>query len=113
MVRLTMLLLIALLLGHGHGPGTPDTKPPVESTATAEDIWKSRCKGCHKETGEGSQEKKVPDFRDATWQSKHSDDKIRESILNGEADTKMKAFKGKMTDAQLDAIIKYIRAFKQ
>lgn len=113
MVPLTMLILIALLLGHGHGPGTPDTKPPVEATATAEEIWKSRCKGCHKETGEGSKEKKVPDFREATWQSKHTDDDIRSTILNGEADTKMHGFKDKMTDAQLNALVAFIRSLKK
>jgi mono/diheme cytochrome c family protein len=111
-----MLPLLALLLAHGgheSKPGKPDPKPPVEETATAADIWKARCKGCHKEDGRGNAEKKVPDLTGAKWQSKHSDDDVRAAIEDGFADTKMNAFKGKMTAAQLDALIAFIRELKK
>jgi mono/diheme cytochrome c family protein len=108
-----MLLLVALLLGHSHGPNTPDNKPPLEPTATAEEIWTSRCKGCHKADGVGSKQKKVPDFTSEAWQSKHADTDVRAAIENGVADTKMHAYKTKMTSEQIDALVTFIRAFKK
>jgi mono/diheme cytochrome c family protein len=108
-----MFLLLALLLGHSHGPNTPDTKPAVEPTATTEDIWAARCKGCHKADGTGNKEKKVPDLTSAAWQSKHEDADIKTTIENGVADTKMHAYKTKMTSEQVDGLVTFIRSFRK
>jgi cytochrome c6 len=108
-----MFLLLALLVAHTHEPGAPDKKPPVEADATAADIWKSRCQGCHKEDGHGKAEKKVPDLTGAKWQSKHTDDDVRAAIEKGSADPKMPAFKDKMTAEQLDAMVAFVRALKK
>ena len=111
-----MLLLVAVILTHGghqYPPGKPDPKPPVEATDSADDIWKARCKGCHKADGTGSKEKKVPDLTNAKWQGEHTDQDLKAAIENGIGDTKMAAFKGKMTAEQLDEIVAFIRALKK
>ena len=91
----------------------------LAATAYAEetkDVWNAKCKSCHGETGKadtkmGAKEK-IPDMSNAAWQKNHSDEKIRTVIAEGSKDTKMKAFKDKLTPEQIDALVKYIRAMK-
>ncbi|HEX8697685.1 MAG TPA: cytochrome c [Myxococcaceae bacterium] len=92
----------------------------LAATAYAEetkDVWNAKCKSCHGETGKADtkmgQKEKIPDMSNADWQKNHSDEKIRDYIANGSKDnTKMKAFKDKLTPEQIDALVKYIRAMK-
>lgn len=81
-------------------------------------IWKSKCESCHgadgkAETKTGKKEK-IEDMTTAEWQGEWTDEKMKKVILEGgEHNKKMKPFKGKIEDADIDGLIKHIRGFKK
>jgi cytochrome c6 len=81
------------------------------------DLWKAKCKSCHGEAGAAEtpngKKYKVDNLTDAGWQSRHSDEKIKKVIMEGKKDTKMKAYKDKLSEAEIDALVKHIRTFKK
>jgi cytochrome c553 len=84
---------------------------------TSADIWKAKCKGCHGDDGKAKtkmgEKEKIPDMSAAAWQKNHTDAQINDYITNGSKEnTKMKAFKDKLTPEQIDGLVKYIRAMK-
>ena len=86
------------------------------SADPATETWSSKCKSCHGGDGKGEttmgKKSKVKDLSTAQWQSQHSDAEIRGSIADGIPDTKMKGFKDKLDDAQIEALVKYVRSLK-
>jgi len=90
------------------------------ATAWADDIpglWKAKCASCHGEDGKAQtktgKKEKINDMTTADFQTKFSDDAMRKVILEGSKDNnKMKPFKGKISDADVDGLIKHIRSFK-
>lgn len=89
---------------------------PAFANETA-DLWKAKCKSCHGETGKADtkegKKNKIDDMSDAKWQANHDDAKIRKAIAEGVPDTKMKAYKDKLSAAEIDALVKHIRTFKK
>lgn len=83
----------------------------------AADIWKAKCKNCHGETGKGDtregKKHKVPDMTTERWQSRHDEAEIKNAIMNGVKDTKMKAFKDKYTEEEIDGLVKYVRSLRK
>lgn len=88
------------------------------SAEPVEDIWKAKCKSCHgadgsANTAEGKKQK-VDSMRTADWQTKWTDEKITKIINEGSKDKpKMKAFKGKISDEDIAALVKHIRTFAE
>ncbi len=68
-----------------------------------------KCGLCHGPDGKGKV-KDVPDFTDAAWQQKTSDAAMTEQIKKGML-PKMPAYEGKVSDAEIKALIRYIRSF--
>jgi len=83
-----------------------DPVPGVNAAALFEE---QKCALCHGVDGKGKA-KGTPDFTNAEWQKKHSNDDVIEQIKNGEP-PKMPAYKGKLSDTQIKALVGYIRAF--
>ena len=80
------------------------------------DIWKAKCKGCHGEDGRAKtrvgQKENVADLTSAEWQKHNSDEEIHKVIADGSSkNSKMKAFKERLTPSEIDALVKYVRAF--
>jgi len=80
-------------------------------------LWKSKCKNCHGDSGKAdTKEGKKLEIEDMTiekWQTKWTDDKIKDMINNGSKDKpKMKAFKDKLKPDQIESLVKYIRTLK-
>jgi mono/diheme cytochrome c family protein len=71
-----------------------------------------KCSGCHGEDGKGKM-KGTPDFTSRAWQDKRSNDDIIGSIIEGrgEGATKMPAFRSKLSDEQIKALLRYVRSF--
>jgi len=69
-------------------------------------LYKSKCAMCHKADGSGNAAMKVPDIRTAEVQ-KETDAQLIEATTNGKG--KMPAQKGKLTEAQIKDLVKYIR----
>lgn len=85
-----------------------DAKPAPKINAAA--LYAAqKCGLCHGPDGKGKI-KGVPDFTDAAWQKKTSDAAMVEQIKLGKP-PKMPAYEGKLSDAEIKALIGYIRSF--
>jgi cbb3-type cytochrome c oxidase subunit III len=83
--------------------------PGIDAAALFNGGVTPKCSGCHGENGKGKM-KGTPDFTSQAWQDKRSNDDIIEGILEGE-DNKMPAFRAKLTDEQVKALLRYVRSF--
>jgi len=72
-------------------------------------IYKSKCLMCHGVNGAT----KVPatNFADSAWAHGSSPAEVSAVIRNGVKGTLMAAFKGKLTDPEIEALTKYVRSF--
>ncbi len=91
---------------------------PSAFADTAEEIWKAKCKACHGPDGRAQTKtgikEKIADFTNSQWQVKHDDELIKHTIEEGsDENSKMKPFKDKLSGAEIDSLVKYIRAFKK
>ena len=79
---------------------------------SAQDLYKSTCQGCHGADGRGSvvgQKLGAKAFHDPGVE-KMSRSALKKTISDGK--NKMPAYKGKLTEQQIDALVKYIREIK-
>jgi mono/diheme cytochrome c family protein len=90
--------------------------------ADAADTWSHNCASCHGADGAGKTKAgrmaSVKDFTDAKYQGSFTDEQAAAQIKNGfkDKDTgkeKMKAFGEKLSDADIQDLVKYVRAFKK
>ncbi|MBL8953934.1 MAG: c-type cytochrome [Myxococcaceae bacterium] len=94
----------------------------ASASAWAEDdipaLWKAKCESCHGADGKAQTKQgkkhKVDDMTNEKWQANWTDDKIKKIIREGSKDKKeMKAFPAdKVSDSELDGLVKHIRSFK-
>jgi mono/diheme cytochrome c family protein len=86
------------------------------AAAGAGAIWSKQCASCHGETGKADtkagKKQNIPDMSTEKWQGHHSDEKIRAAIADGVPKTKMLAFKEKLTAAEIDSLVKWVRSFR-
>jgi mono/diheme cytochrome c family protein len=106
----SLVLVLALCLG-----GLPSAwaGSKVDPSLTVQEVWAKECKSCHGEDGRADtkmgKKHKVDDLTNKDWQAKHSDEKIKKAIVDGKADTKMKAYGDKLTPEQVQGLVKHIR----
>jgi glucose/arabinose dehydrogenase len=94
------------------------TKPP-SSGSSVEQKFEAVCSRCHGSDGRGNpglaQVTQRPDFTSAAWQSKATDERIREVIARGGAavglSRDMPAWQGFLDEAELSAMVRKIRGF--
>jgi cytochrome c6 len=96
------------------GNSTPATTPTPDELAASRDLYTTNCAKCHQDSGKGGKvtiDGKTINARDLTTDKmkKRDDEKLFDDISEGSPDDGMPAFKGKLTDAQIKDIIKYIR----
>lgn len=88
--------------------------PRPAAAATAAETYKAKCAMCHGENGKGEttmgKSMKLRDLGSADVQ-KLSDGDLQKIIADGKG--KMPAYKGKISDADIDALVKHIRTFKK
>lgn len=86
----------------------------VAADVMGADLFKSKCAMCHGADGKGDtamgKAKGLKDLGSADVQSK-SDADLNGMITNGKG--AMPSYKGKLTDAQIDSLVKYIRSLKK
>ena len=90
----------------------------AQAADSAAEVWTAKCKSCHGGDGKAKtkigEKEKITDISDAGWQARHSDEKIRKVIAEGSPEnSKMKAYKDKLTPEQIDALVVYVRGLKQ
>lgn len=94
----------------------------AETDKKTERTWKAKCASCHGQGGKGDTDKgketNVQDMTTAAYQAK-SNDEFKKAILDGVHTEKngvkqdMNGFKAELTPEQVDALVAYIRSFKQ
>lgn len=82
--------------------------PPIAAADAAAD-YKAKCAGCHGADGSKSMMGAKP-LNGAEVQAM-SDADLNAAITNGKG--KMTGFKGKLTDAQIGDLVKYVRTLKK
>jgi mono/diheme cytochrome c family protein len=87
---------------------------PVQAQ-TPQQIFEKRCTLCHGADGRSQTKKgrqyKAPDFTSRKWQRTTTDEEIADAIANGVPKTKMAAFREKLSQDEIRALIPYLRAF--
>lgn len=76
-------------------------------------LYNSKCALCHAKDGAGTSSWKAkgqPDFKDAQWQKSRSDAQIADGIRNGRGKF-MPAFKSKLTEEQINGLVRIVRGF--
>ena|SRR2546421_2822693 len=77
--------------------------------------YSKSCATCHGKDGRSKtvkgKLKHARDLTDARWQTDASDERIYNSITNGKG--KMPAFKGKLTNEQIESLVSYVRGLKR
>lgn len=82
--------------------------------------WGQHCASCHAKDGSGStamgKKLAVKDYRDAKVQAAFSDGEVESAIKDGVKEggkEKMKAYKDKLSDADIKALVAYVRSLKK
>ena len=88
--------------------------------ASTSATWNANCASCHGKDGSGNtmmgKKLNTKDYRDAKVQAVFSDAEAERAIKEGvktNGKETMKAFGGKLPDADVKALVAYIRAFKK
>ncbi|MBR0786074.1 c-type cytochrome [Bradyrhizobium iriomotense] len=97
--------LAASLLCAVMAQGQSATPAPENGTFEVEQVFAGTCGFCHSDGG------RAPGKGPQLMNSPRDDDFIRSRIKHGKQGA-MPAFDGAFTDAQIDKIVKYIRALK-
>src|SRR6058998_2931693 len=81
----------------------------------AKTTFDSKCASCHGKDGRGKTIKgkftHARDMTDGPWQNDVSDERLFNSISNGR--NKMPSFKKKLSEAQIEELVTYVRRFKR
>ena len=103
--RTGLLLVLAAALAMGA-----ISQQAAENPDGAE-IFRAKCSMCHGVDGKGFSALKTPDFTDPKWQASVKDSQILDTIKNGKKDTAMPAFKDKLSEKEILAVLRQVRAF--
>jgi cytochrome c6 len=108
-VLFTFAILIA---GSRTYAGTENS---VAGASDANTTFDARCAKCHGKDGRAkgllSKAKGIRNLTDAKWQDDVSDERLFNSISNGRG--KMPAFKKKLSEADINALVAYVRRLKR
>ncbi|MEP6635322.1 MAG: cytochrome c [Acidobacteriota bacterium] len=98
------------------------TESPAENNRTlvaternAASLYSHNCASCHGRDGKSRTFKAkfnhARDLSDSDWQGSVTDERIFKSITNGRG--KMPAFHKKMSDAEIDSLVLFVRGLKK
>ena len=92
----------------------------IASAGDASALWNQHCASCHGKDGSGStmmgKKLSVKDYRDAKVQAAFSDGEAERAIKEGvktNGKQTMKPFGEKLSDADVKALVAYIRSLKK
>jgi len=119
-----LLLCVVLLQTPPPLVEAPPTQQPAEEATgapfradwTAAEIFAARCSACHGSQGRGNSRLGrglgARDVTSAEWQASRSDDQIRDAIMNGVPDSRMRAFRALGTARQFEELVSFIRGMR-
>jgi len=101
-----------LSIGGQPAHANANIQSPVRTAAS---LYAKYCASCHGKDGRSKTLKAkfnhARNLTDADWQGAVSDERIFNSISNGRG--KMPAFNKKMSEAEIETLVLYVRAFKR
>ncbi|MBS2025696.1 MAG: cytochrome c [Deltaproteobacteria bacterium] len=107
-MRLIPLYLAAVILASSAARADDPVTP-----ADAATLWKKRCSLCHGLDGRGPADPdkadKIADLTSKAWQKAHTDAQIFTVIADGVPKTHMRAYRSKLTEDELKALVAHIR----
>lgn len=109
LLLLTAIITSSYALAAG-GLANPSALAPAADGAA---LYSAKCAICHGKDGRGLpnwRSKGQPDFSDAKWQKGRTDVQIADVTKNGKGKF-MPAFKAKMSDEEITAVVARIRSF--
>jgi mono/diheme cytochrome c family protein len=111
-VSLALFALTVLIFGSRTYAGPENS---VASPIDARSTFDAKCAKCHGKDGRGkSMRGKLIHARDLTsaqWQNDVTDERLFNSVSNGRG--KMPSFKKQFSDADIDALVAYVRNLKK
>jgi mono/diheme cytochrome c family protein len=107
--RTSLLVVVTIgvpgLAAWANPPAAQSPAPASETMA----LYKSKCQACHLATGDNKMANMS--FTDGVWRHGSSVKEVSDVIRNGVKGTLMQGYKAKLTDAQIEALARYVRAF--
>jgi mono/diheme cytochrome c family protein len=106
---LTAIIISSHALASGESANLNATTTPADGNA----LYAAKCAICHGKDGRGLpnwRSKGQPDFSDAKWQKSRTDAQIADATKNGKGKF-MPAFKAKLSDEEINAVVTRIRTF--
>ena len=98
--------LVTFLREQGPPP-RPVLAVAAGDVAVGSAIYARSCFGCH---GDARTRGEAPSLANPQFLAAASDGFVRHAVARGRPGTKMEAFTGKLTDAELDGVVSYVRA---
>ncbi len=109
------LALFALAVFISGSRTYAGTETSVASPSDAKTTFDAKCAKCHGKDGRAkgliSKAKGVRNLTDAKWQEDVSDERLFNSISNGRG--KMPSFKKQLSEADINALVAYVRSLKK
>jgi len=111
-VCITIIFVIGLAIAASMSRAA---SPSSAGGGDAKSVYNSKCASCHGRDGRAksmhAKHGKARDLTNAEWQDGVSDERIYNSISNGKG--KMPGFKKKLSDAQMDELVSYVRRLRR
>ena len=108
-----ILLAAIVISSYAAASGTRATPSSAEPVADDNAVYAAKCAVCHGKDGRGTpnwRAKGQPDFTDAKWQKARTGAQITGFTKEGKGKY-MPAFKSKLSDEEIVAVVARIRAF--
>ena len=114
-IKLKKMFLIAAIIVSSYAlvTGGASNLNARSRVADGNALYAAKCANCHGKDGRGIpnwRSKGQPDFTDAKWQKSRTDAQIAEVTKNGKGKY-MPAFKTKLSDEDIAAVVARVRAF--
>jgi mono/diheme cytochrome c family protein len=117
--RLLAIALCALAYACGGDPGQqPEQRTQAAPAADGKAIYDTRCSPCHGMDGAGDGPAaaaitpKPRNFRERDFWSGRTDTQLHAVVKDGRPGTLMPPFEGVVSDAEIDAVVAYLRTFR-
>lgn len=113
MKKLATLIFALIISSCVFATGAPANLVPASPAADGNAVYAANCVKCHGKDGRGFpnwRAKGQPDFTDANWQKSRTDAQLINATKAGKGKL-MPAFKPKLSDEEVTAVVARIRAF--
>lgn len=111
MLKGLILLIAVMVTSYVLASATVNGSARLAADGNA--VYAAKCAICHGKDGRGTpnwRAKGQPDFTNAVWQKSRTDAQLADATKNGKGKY-MPAFKGKLSDEEIAAVVAKVRAF--